>query len=92
MTEYCGNLTLLFFCAFILFHSIPQMCSGIFIDVSKLDVGPDALPTKDVTQVALGCASGAIHILHNFTVSTNGNHLLKTHTNLRLIRSMGSKV
>jgi len=46
------------------------MCSGLFIDAEKLDLGPDMSVSKDIPQVALGCANGAIHILHNFTVST----------------------
>lgn len=45
------------------------MCSGVFVDVDKLDVGPEGMASKDIPQVALGCANGAVHILHSFTVS-----------------------
>ena len=44
------------------------MCSGSFIDAIKLEGVQDIVGSKDGQQVALGSASGAIYILHNFTV------------------------
>lgn len=44
------------------------MCSGNFIDTVKLEGVQDGTGNKDHQQVALGSASGAIYILHNFTV------------------------
>ena len=44
------------------------MCSGSFIDAIKLEGVQDIAGSKDGQQVALGSASGAIYILHNFTV------------------------
>ena len=48
-----------------------QMCSGNFIEAVKLEGVQDIAGSKDSQQVALGSASGAIYILHNFTVSEN---------------------
>ena len=47
------------------------MCCGNFIDAMKLEGVQDAAGNRDNQQVALGSASGAIYILHNFTVGVN---------------------
>lgn len=48
---------------------VTAMCSGIFLEATKLDVGTDPAAAADRTQVALGCTNGAIYILHNFTLT-----------------------
>ncbi|XP_053405304.1 uncharacterized protein LOC123566151 isoform X2 [Mercenaria mercenaria] len=48
---------------------ITAMCSGLFIDTDKLDVGQEASSMKSHSHVALGCNNGAIYILHNFTIT-----------------------
>lgn len=48
---------------------ITAMCSGMFIDTDKLDIGPESASIRPKTQVALGCINGAIYVLHNFTIT-----------------------
>lgn len=48
---------------------VTAMCCGNFIDTVKLEGVQEASGSKDNQQVALGSASGAIYILHNFTVT-----------------------
>ncbi|XP_052768828.1 uncharacterized protein LOC128209049 [Mya arenaria] len=48
---------------------VTAMCSGAFIDAERLDTGGETTQTKNTTQVALGCASGAVYIMHNFTIT-----------------------
>ncbi|XP_046347543.1 uncharacterized protein LOC124128215 [Haliotis rufescens] len=58
---------------------VTAMCEGRFVAVDKLDLSPpgkDALPTPAVTskhchQVALGTQTGAIYLLHNFTITVD---------------------
>ncbi|KAL3874778.1 hypothetical protein ACJMK2_037747 [Sinanodonta woodiana] len=52
---------------------ITAMCSGHFVDSEKISDGSVKVEgggnSKDHTQVALGSATGAIYILHNFMVT-----------------------
>lgn len=48
---------------------VTAMCTGLFIDADKLEIGQEMGNVKSRSQVALGCNNGAIYILHNFTIT-----------------------
>ncbi|XP_052269427.1 uncharacterized protein LOC127870885 isoform X2 [Dreissena polymorpha] len=49
--------------------TVTAMCCGLFIAEEKLEAGPDTFSHQHPVQVALGCTSGALYILQNFTIS-----------------------